>query len=78
MRLLDEQYFKTPLNGIRRITAWLQDMGYMVNRKRVARLMAIMEWKTLFRGQNTSKPGKGHKSICYVLLNLICLNLFLV
>ncbi|MBE7172683.1 MAG: IS3 family transposase [Williamsia sp.] len=71
MRLLDEQYFKTPFYGIRRLTAWLQDQGYAVNRKRVARLMGIMGWKTLFRGRNTSKPGKGHKIYPYLLKGLV-------
>ncbi len=70
MRLLDEQYFKTPFYGIRRLTAWLQDQGYAVNRKRVARLISIMGWKTLFRGRNTSKPGKGHKIYPYLLKGL--------
>ena len=55
MRLLDEQYFKTPFYGIRRLTAWLVDQGYSINRKRTGRLMGIMGWKTIFRGYNTSK-----------------------
>ena len=71
MRLLDEQYFQTPFYGIRRLTAWLQDQGYAVNRRRVARLMSIMGWKTGFRGHNTSKPGKGHKIYPYLLKGLL-------
>ena len=71
MRLLDEQYFKTPFYGIRRLTAWLQDQGYNVNRKRVKRLMDIMGWKTIFRGYSTSKPGKGHKVYPYLLKGLV-------
>lgn len=70
MRLLDEQYFKTPFYGIRRLTAWLQDQGYNVNRKRVKRLMGIMGWKTIFRGYNTSKPGKGYQVYPYLLKGL--------
>ena len=70
MRLLDEQYFKTPFYGIRRLTAWLQDQGYNVNRKRVKRLMAIMGWKTIFRGCSTSKPNKEHKVYPYLLKGL--------
>lgn len=34
MRLLDEQYLKTPFYGIRRITRWLNKKGFKVNRKR--------------------------------------------
>ena len=39
MRLLDEQYTRTPFYGRRRMRVWLRDQGYEVNRKRVARLM---------------------------------------
>ena len=71
MRLLDEQYFKTPFYGIRRLTAWLQDQGYNVNRKRVKRLMGIMGWQTIFRGYSTSKPNKEHKVYPYLLKGLV-------
>ena len=39
MRLLDEQYTRTPFYGRRRMTAWLRSQGFEVNPKRVARLM---------------------------------------
>lgn len=70
MRLLDEQYFKTPFYGIRRLTAWLQDQGYNINRKRVKRLMDIMGWKTIFRSSNTSEPNRQHKVYPYLLKGL--------
>jgi putative transposase len=38
MRLLDEQYTRTPFYGVRRMTAWLQQQGHLVNEKRVRRL----------------------------------------
>ena len=47
MRLLDEQYTRTPLYGVRRMTAWLQSQGYGVHHKRVARLMHTMGLETL-------------------------------
>ena len=37
MRLLDEQYTRTPFYGIRRMAAWLRAQGYAVNHKRVGR-----------------------------------------
>jgi putative transposase len=40
MRLIDEQYLKTPFYGSRRMTAWLVRRGEEVNRKRVQRLIA--------------------------------------
>ena len=42
MRLLDEQYLKTPFYGSRRMTEWFQVQGYLINRKRVQRLMRQM------------------------------------
>ena len=67
MRLLDEQYFKTPFYGIRKLTEWLQNMDYAVNHKRVRRLMKLMGWKTLYREPNTSEPDKQHKVYPYLL-----------
>ena len=71
MRLLDEQYFKTPFYGIRRLTAWLVELGYNVNRKRVKRLMGIIGWQTIFRGYSTSEPNKEHKVYPYLLKGLV-------
>ena len=43
MRLLDEQYTKTPFYGVPKMTATLRREGYTVNPKRVRRLMRKME-----------------------------------
>ncbi len=42
MRLLDEQYTRTPYYGIRRMTAWLRTQGYQANHKRIQRLLRLM------------------------------------
>jgi putative transposase len=42
MRLIDEQFLKTPFYGSRRMTISLERAGETVNRKRVRRLMAFM------------------------------------
>lgn len=47
MRLLDEQYLKTPFYGVRRLTVWLESRGYQINRKRTRRLMELMGWQTI-------------------------------
>ena len=39
MRLLDGQYTETPFYGYRRMTVYLQKLGFKVNHKRVVRLM---------------------------------------
>ena len=48
MRLIDEQFLKTPFYGSRRMTACLERSGETVNRKRVQRLMALMGLEAVF------------------------------
>ncbi|MDQ7036253.1 MAG: IS3 family transposase [Anaerolineae bacterium] len=54
MRLIDEQYLKTPFYGYPRMTAHLRQAGYAVNPKRVARLMQKMGLKALFPRRKTT------------------------
>ena len=70
MRLIDEQYYKTPFYGIRRITAWLRNLGHKVNRKRVKRLMELIGWRTIFHKRNTSKKSKENPVYPYLLKDL--------
>lgn len=70
MRLMDEQYLKTPFYGIRRLSAWLSHQGMHVNRKRVKRLMQLMGWQTLYKRPNTSWKNKAHKIHPYLLKDL--------
>lgn len=70
MRLLDEQYLHTPFYGVRKVTCWLQEKGYIVNRKRVKRLMDLMGWQTLYRKRNLSKRNEQHKVYPYLLRGL--------
>jgi putative transposase len=44
MQLLDQQY--NLFYGCRKLTFWLKDLGFKVNRKRVRRLMQIINWQT--------------------------------
>lgn len=39
LKLIDQQYLRTPFYGSRQMKAYLQTQGYTVNRKRVQRLM---------------------------------------
>lgn len=71
MRLLDEQYFKTPFYGARRLTVWLQSLGYIINRKRVKRLMRLVGWQTIYRKPKTSTPDKEHKVYPYLLKDIV-------
>ena len=67
MRLIDKRYLDRPDYGSPRMTDWLQDQGYAVNRKRVARLMQLMGLQAITPGPHTSKPGIGHKVYPYLL-----------
>jgi putative transposase len=67
MRLLDEQYTQTPYYGIRRMTAWLRSQGYLVNHKRVARLLHTMGLETLYPKPRLSQPHPGHRIYPYLL-----------
>jgi putative transposase len=70
MRRIDEMHLKRPFYGSRRIRDWLHDDGFLVNRKRVQRLMRQMGIAALYPKANTSRPGKGHKIYPYLLKGL--------
>jgi putative transposase len=57
MRLLDEQYTRTPFYGSRKMAGWLNTQGHPVERKRVRRLMQIMGLETIYPKPKTSVPG---------------------
>src|SRR3954451_2749184 len=59
MRLIDEQYLKTPFYGSRRMTAFLERRGEVVNRKRVRRLMALMGLEGLHPRPRTTVAEAG-------------------
>ena len=48
MRLLDEQYMRTPFYGWPRMLAYLRRQGYAVNHKRVRRLLQKMGLQALY------------------------------
>jgi putative transposase len=67
MRLIDEQYLRTPFYGSRRMAAWLCGEGHEVNRKRVQRLMQLMGLEGIAPGPSTSRPSKQHEIYPYLL-----------
>jgi putative transposase len=70
MRMLDEQYTRTPFYGIRRMRAWLQQQGYAVNHKRVGRLLRLMGLEALYPKPRLSMPGQGERRYPYLLRRL--------
>ena len=67
MKLIDQQYLDRPFYGSRRMTAWLRNQGYGVNRKRVRRLMGIMGLRAIYRRPRTSQSAPGQKVYPYLL-----------
>jgi len=70
MRLIDEQYLRTPFYGYPKMTVELQRQGYAVNRKRVARLMQKMGLQALVPYRKLSQPAPGHPIYPYLLRGL--------
>ena len=70
MRQLDRQYFSTPFYGVLRLTALLILAGFKVNKKRVRRLMKLMNWQTIYREPHTTISDKTHYKYPYLLRGL--------
>jgi len=70
MTLIDKQYLKTPFFGSRRMTDHLRKKGFLVNRKRVQRLMRRMGIEAIYTKPRTSKPSKENKIYPYLLRDL--------
>jgi putative transposase len=67
MRLIDQQFLKTPFYGSRRMTASLERSGETVNRKRVQRLMARMGLEAIFPRPRTTITGTAARVYPYLL-----------
>jgi putative transposase len=67
LRLLDKEYTRHPFYGSRRMTKYLCGCGYVVNRKRVQRLMQTLGLVAMSPGPSTSKPHPQHKIYPYLL-----------
>ena len=70
MRLLDEQYMRTPFYGWPRMTAYLRKQGYLVNHKRVQRLLGIMGLQAIYPKPRTTIAAREHKVYPYLLRGL--------
>lgn len=70
MRLIDEQYLKTPFYGWPKMTVSLQKAGYPINHKRVQRLMQLMGLQAVGPKPGTSQPAPEHKIYPYLLRGL--------
>lgn len=71
MGLIDEEYTRHPFFGVPKITHWLNEQGYGVNDKRVARLMRVMGLRATVPGPHTSTPHPEHTIYPYLLRDLV-------
>jgi len=71
MRQLDELYLARPFYGSRRMVAVLRRDGWVINRKRVRRLMRLMGLETIYQKPDTSVGHPAHIVYPYLLRGLL-------
>lgn len=57
MRIMDEHYMKHPTEGVIRMQDMLLALGYVVNHKRIRRLLRLMGLMAIYPKRNLSKLG---------------------
>jgi len=67
MRLLDEQFLKTPWYGSRQMTSHFHREGDDINRKRIKRLMNLMGLKALYQEPKMTIPYPENRISPYLL-----------
>ena len=71
MRIIDEQYLRTPTFGSRMMAHWLRrHLSTPVNRKRVQRLMRVMGIEAIYPKPRTTCRNSKHRVFPYLLRNL--------
>ena len=70
MKLIDKIHLKRSFYGVRRIKDDLLKLGYIVNRKKITRLMRLMGIEALYPKPRLSLGNKAHKVYPYLLRNL--------
>ena len=67
MRLIDLEYTAHPFFGYRKMARTLREAGYVVNKKRVQRLMQLMGLAAMVPGPTTSRPSPQNPVYPYLL-----------
>src|SRR5664279_5323298 len=57
MRLMDEYYLRHPSYGVLRMQDFLTGLGFIINEKRVRRLLRLMGIMAIYPKRNLSKLG---------------------
>ncbi len=71
MRLIDAQFLETPWYGSRQMARHLRRDGHEVGRKRVRRLMALMELSPIYQRPRTTVPHPEHRIYPYLLRGVV-------
>lgn len=70
MKLIDQQYQRTPFYGVPRMTDYLNGLGLRpVNEKRVRRLYKLMDIRAIGPNPYTSQSNPDHENFPYLLRN---------
>ena len=67
MRAIDLEYTARPFLGYRKMVCFLREQGYLINKKRVARLMHLMGLAAMVPGPNTSRKAPQNPVYPYLL-----------
>lgn len=67
IRLIDEEYTAHPFKGRRKMTRHLLEQGYLVNIKRVRRLMQLMGLEAIYPQPRTTVVSQEHRIYPYLL-----------
>jgi putative transposase len=68
LRRLDELYTECPFYGSRRMVVVLRrEFAYQINRKRIQRLMSVLELAAIYPKPKLSQPAVGHHIYPYLL-----------
>lgn len=70
LRIIDEEYTRHPFLGSRRMRAYLQKLGYVVNRKRMQKYYNILGIEAIYPKPKLSKKAPEHKIYPYLLRGL--------
>lgn len=70
MRKIDLKYLEAPFYGRKKYTEWLRREGFLVNHKRVGRLLKDLAIRALVPGPSTTKKDSSHKVYPYLLKGL--------
>ena len=70
MRLMDEQFLDHPTHGVLQMQDFLLSLGFVVNPKRIRRLLRKMDIMAIYPKRNLSKMGQAKYTRPYLLRGL--------